>query len=236
MLNKEMQLFILPYAGGSIAAFKKLTDLIDPRIDIITVEYAGRGTRAKETLANSIWDMLDDAIVYCNERREKELPYAIMGYSMGSILAYEMLKKKDIKGLLKHLFISAEVSPNDQAIEGRRIDNPTEERILARACLLGGLNEKMLRNKRFSDIYVRPMISDYRLFFDYRFGEFNEKIKVNTTFFYCENDTAFEDVKKWDQLIEGEFDYYEMGENHFFINQHYEEMANIINCHLKQYL
>lgn len=229
MLNKQMQLFILPYAGGSIAAFKRLTDLIDKRIDVITVEYAGRGTRAKEPLAESIWMLLDDSISYCCARRNVSLPYAVMGYSMGSILAYETVIRKAIPGELKHLFISAEVSPKDRSLELRKVKNPTEERILERAKSLGGLDERMLINKRFSDIYIKPMLSDYRLFFEYRFGDYQEKINVDTTFFYCEKDTAYEDVIKWNELINGRFDFHALGENHFFINQHYEEMARVIN-------
>ena len=224
-----MQLFILPYSGGSIAAFKRLTDLIDNQIDVVTVEYAGRGTRAKEKLASSIWELLDDAIDFCIDRRIPDIPYSVMGYSMGSVLAYEMVARKALRGELKHLFISAEVSPKDRSLELRKIDNPTEERILERARRMGGLDERMLRNKRFADIYITPMLSDYRLFFEYRFVDHNEKINVDTTFFYCEKDTAFVNVQKWDELIEGKFDFHELGDNHFFINQHYVEMAKIIN-------
>ena len=122
MQNKELQLFILPYAGGSIAAFKRLTDLIDERIEVITVEYAGRGTRAKEPLAESVQSLLDDAIAYCQERRKQGLPYAVMGYSMGSVLAYEMIARQEIFGQLRHFFISAEVSPKDRWLELRKVE------------------------------------------------------------------------------------------------------------------
>lgn len=244
MPNKEIQLFILPYAGGSTAAFKRLTDLIDPRVDVVTVEYAGRGTRAKEPLAASIWNLLDDAAAYCRVRRKQDLPYAVMGYSMGSILAYEILKRETISGELRHLFIAAEVSPKDRSLELRKVKNPTDERILDRARHLGGLDDRMLQNKRFADIYIRPMLSDYRLFFEYVFGVYKkdkagedetskDKIRADTTFFYCEADTALADVQHWEELIDGEFDYHELGENHFFINQHYKEMAQVINHHLK---
>lgn len=234
MPNKELQLFILPYAGGSIAAFKRLTDLIDERIEAVTVEYAGRGTRAKEPLAGSIRELMDDSIAYCQKRRKEGLPYAVMGYSMGSVLAYEMMARRAVSGEFRHLFISAEVSPKDRTLELRKIENPTNERILERARRLGGLDERMLKNKRFFDIYIKPMLSDYRLFFEYRFSDGCEKIHVNTTFFYCQQNTAIEDVRKWGELIDGEFDFHEMGENHFFINQHFEEMAGIINRTLVQ--
>ena len=229
MQDKEIQLFIFPYAGGSIAAFKRLTDIIDDRIDVITVEYAGRGTRAKEPLASSIWELLNDAVGYCCDRRNNSIPFAIMGYSMGSILAYEIIVRGELSGELKHLFISAEVSPNDRTLELRQMKDPTEAMILERARQLGGLDERILQNKRFADIYIKPMLSDYRLFFDYRFGNYSEKISVDTTFFYCEQDTAYTDVLKWNELINGKFDFHEMGENHFFINQHYQEIAEIIN-------
>lgn len=224
-----MQLFILPYAGGSIAAFKRLTDMIDDSIDVITVEYAGRGTRAKDALAKSIEELMDDAILYCRKRRDPNIPYAVMGYSMGSVLAYEMLAGNVLEGELNHLFIAAEVSPKDRFLELRKVENPTDERVLERAKKLGGLDERMLTDKRFADIYLRPMLSDYRLFFSYHYSEHTKKIIVDTTFFYCEKDTAFTDVQKWDELIDGQFDFHELGDNHFFINQHYKEMAQVIN-------
>lgn len=229
MHDKQIQLFILPYAGGSKASFKRLTDLINDRIEVVTVEYPGRGTRAKEALSETIWDLLDDAIRYCQKRRAHDLPYSVMGYSMGSVLSYEMLSRNVIQGELKHLFISAEVSPKDRSLELRKLDNPTDERILARARQLGGLDERLLKNKRFTEIYIKPMISDYRLFFEYRFQDGSPKIQTDATFFYCEKDTALSDVKKWSGLIEGKFDFHEYGENHFFINKHYEEMAKVIN-------
>ncbi|MCR4716187.1 MAG: hypothetical protein K5656_03310 [Lachnospiraceae bacterium] len=232
MQDKLLQLFILPYAGGSIAAFKRLTDLLDERIDVVTVEYAGRGTRAKEPLAQSIESLIDDATEYCKKRRKVDIPFAVMGYSMGSVLAYEILARKALEGEIKHLFISAEVSPKDRSLELRKIVNPTEERVLERARKLGGLDERMLKNKRFADIYIKPMLSDYMLFFEYRFSDYQEKLIVDTTFFYCEKDTALADVQKWNELIEGHFDFHELGENHFFINQCYEEMAKVINTTL----
>ena len=229
-----MQLFILPYAGGSIAAFKRLTCLLDDSIETITVEYPGRGSRVKEVFASSFWSLLDDSITYCRERRKSEVPYAVMGYSMGSILAYEMVARKSIEGELSHLFISAEVSPKDRSLELRKVETPTEEKILERVRRLGGIDERMLKNKRFADIYIKPMIADFRLFSEYHFSSFSDKIKVDTTFFYCENDTAYSDMKKWNEIIDGNFDFHELGENHFFINQHYEEMAEVINSTLCQ--
>ncbi|WP_196805208.1 thioesterase II family protein [Butyrivibrio sp. AD3002] len=236
MNDKKLQLFILPYAGGSIASFRRLTDLIDERIEVIPVEYAGRGVRAKEPLSSTLSEMLEDAIKYCKEYRNNSMPYAVFGYSMGTLLGYEMLVRGGLSGELKHFFVAAEVSPQTRALELRQEQNPTDEIVLKRAKDLGGLDERLLNNKRFADIYLKPMISDYKHFFEYRFNDTGKNIECDATFFYCEKDTALEDVKKWEQLITGEYDYHELGEGHFFINQEYEEIAHIVNCKLEKYL
>ena len=236
MKNKQIQLFILPYAGGSAAGFKRLTDLIDDSIDTITVEYSGRGLRSREPLAESYSSLFEDAVDYCLSHRKTNLPYAVLGYSMGSVLAYELIAQNRIPGEVKHLFLAAEVSPKDRSFELRKVDNPTDENVLERAKQLGGIDERMLNNKRFASIYIRPMLSDYKHFFTYHYHEYSKKIETNATFLYCETDTKYEDVKRWEELITGNCDYYEMKGNHFFINQQYEEMAQIINKKLVSYM
>ncbi|MDO5131350.1 MAG: alpha/beta fold hydrolase [Eubacteriales bacterium] len=229
MQSKKIQLFILPYAGGSAAAFGKLTGLINAEIEVVAVEYPGRGTRAKEPLSVSFQEMLEDAVNYCREKRREEIPYCMMGYSMGSVLAYEILARKAIPGELRHFFIAAEVSPKERALELRKVANPTEERILQRVAELGGLDERLLKNQRFREIYINPMLNDYRRFFEYRFPGYSDRLMVDATVFYSEKDTAFLDVVKWKELIQGEIEYYQLGENHFFINQLYRKMAEVIN-------
>ena len=229
MPTKTQQLFIFPYAGGSIASFRRLTDLIDESVDVVTVEYAGRGTRAKEPFAESFPDLAEDAAAYCLARRKEEMPFSVMGYSMGSIAAFETLAKRKLPGRLKHFFIAAETAPDDRSLELRKVKDPTDERILERARILGGLDEMMLRDKRFERIYVRPMMSDYRLFFGYRFSGCPAPIPADATVFYCEKDTPLAHVRKWAGLIGGGLEFHELGENHFFINQHYKEMAGVIN-------
>ena len=82
MQNKWLQLFVFPYAGGSVAAFRKLTDLLDNRVDVVAVEYAGRGTRAHEPLSDSFESQLEDAIEYCRKRRDDNVPYALIQNSL----------------------------------------------------------------------------------------------------------------------------------------------------------
>lgn len=232
MPSKEIQLFILPYAGGSIASFKKLTDLLDPRVEVITVEYAGRGTRLKDALATSFDEMFEDAVNYCTSRRNQDIPYAVLGYSMGSVISYEMLSREKLGENLRHFFVSAEIPPRERRYELDSVTDPTDEWLIERAKELGGLDERMLGNKRFMDLYVRPMISDFRHLFEYSYKENDKIINCDATFFYCETDTPKDIMRKWEDCISGDYEYHEFGDNHFFINSHYGEMAQVINRRL----
>ncbi len=237
MKAKEMQLFIFPYAGGNASSFRNMVMHLDHAIIPYTIEYSGHGKRIKEPLANSFQEMLEDSEAYILKNRDASIPYAIMGYSMGALLTYEFLKKKNEKDLPTHTFIAAEVAPHIRALELRQEKEITESSILKRAKELGGLNECMLNDERFKQIFLKPMISDFAHFFAYRFcEEYNKKIHMNTTYFYNESDTQLIDVKKWNELFDGKSDFYRFGSNHFFINEYPEEIANIINDTINNYL
>ena len=48
IMNHKIQLFLLPYAGGSSFSFMKLVHFLNPQIEAIPIEYAGRGRRKEE--------------------------------------------------------------------------------------------------------------------------------------------------------------------------------------------
>jgi len=234
--DKKLQLFLLPFAGGSAAAFLRLTENLSPAVEAVTVEYAGRGTRAREPLAEDFSALLEDATNYIRRRRRAELPYALFGYSMGSLLAWELAAQERIGGKLEWLFLAAEVSPVEQTLSLRQSEAPTDEWIFSQVERFGGLDERIMSNPRFAKIYMRPMLSDFRRFCEYRFHDPGHRLKTDATIFYCDRDTPRQHVEKWRELIDGTVDLHEFGDNHFFINRFYREMAEIMNARLAERL
>ena len=230
-----MQLFLLPFAGGSAASFKNVVELLDERIDVITVEYPGRGTRSSEAFIEDFESLKDDVVDCIQNRRNENLPFAVLGYSMGSIMAYEIVADERIKGELKHIFLCAENSPMDKR-DSHLNQNATDEVVISRLKELGGINERLLHNKRFFDIYMRPSIVDFKMFKQHECAVRDTKLACSATVIYSEADTPFDTVKRWAELVDEKTDFYEMGYNHFFINQYYTRIAEIINNQLKRYL
>ena len=106
-----MKLIALPYAFGNSAVYYPLEKFLSKEIKLIPVEYAGHFQRYKVPLCYSIRDMALD--VYNEISDEINEDYALLGYSMGGIVAYELFNLIRQKGRLlpKHIFLFAANDP-----------------------------------------------------------------------------------------------------------------------------
>jgi len=152
---KRIQLFLLPFAGGSSVSFNKLFPLLDTRIEPITIEYAGRATRRKEPFIMNYYDFISDVAEHINEYRSN-LPYSVLGYSLGSAVVYDLLSRRMIKGFPTHAFICARGSLLNNLSSQSFVGLPDNDFIFMMS-KLGGIDERILKNKRFLDIYLRPI-------------------------------------------------------------------------------
>ena len=223
MSDKRVQLFLLPFAGGNSASFHCLTELLDECIDVVCVEYAGRVSRCKEAYITEYKDFL----------KRNGLPFSILGYSLGSVLAFDLITKKMIYGEPEQCFICARGDLRNESISQTYHELPDEEFVQKMICL-GGFDQRILDNKRFLDIYMEPVKRDYEVWCKYKYIEQNNRIACDTTVIYSSEDPMCADIYGWKNLTTGNIEFYELGHNHFFINQYYMEMAEIINGHLKK--
>ena len=232
MRDKRIQLFLLPFAGGNSSSFHHLMEFLDEGIEVICVEYAGRLSRRKEGYIGEYEAFLKDAADYINARRREELPFSILGYSLGSVLAFDLIVNRMLKGKPGHCFLCARGDLKNAGASQGYQELPEEE-FVQKMIALGGFDERILENKRFLDIYMKPVRMDYQIWSQYRYVEQGHKIPCDTTVMYSPEDPLSSDARAWESLVMGKIDFYEFGGNHFFINHHYKEMAEITNHHLK---
>ncbi len=219
-----IQLFILPFAGGNSTSFQKMLECIESDIEVITIEYSGRGSRLKDGYITDYGEFLDDVVNQIRKFRKPDIPFALFGYSMGSAFAYEIASNGYISEEPKHIFYAARACVRDGQIR-----QMTDKEFIEHIKRLGGFRDEVVRNKRLFNLFVHPLQDDYHIACKYRYDQGKQTIRCNTTVFYSESDTEFETVKNWSELTEGETDFYEFGNNHFFIFEHYREIADIVN-------
>ena len=230
---KKVQLFILPFAGGNSKSFRRMLPLLDDFIEPITIEYSGRLKRSEEKFISDYIPFMEDVVMQIRKQRDTQRPYAVFGYSLGSILLYDLLAGNMIDGLPIHAFICAKGSPFFEP-KGFDFINSSDEEFIKFLYSLGGINEILLTDSRFLVAYMQPVRNDFCVWRQYRYK--GGIIPCSATVIYSEQDAEEGNINDWRKVVKGDIFYNKIGKKHFFIYNYWKEVASIINCRLKSNL
>lgn len=225
-MNKVIQLFLLPYAGGSSFSFMKLIHFLDPRIEAVPVEYSGRGSRKNEPMIRDYESFLLDVVIRIKECRKEELSFSVLGYSMGSALSFDICSQELIGGKPTHVFFCAEGSLMAEN-KARKYASLSDEEFKKNILQLGGLDERLLRDETALDKYLSLIKADHDILGQYVYK--GNCVESNSSVIYSPEDPTCIDMGDWNKLVSGSVNFYEVGNNHFFVNQEYRRVADIIN-------
>lgn len=231
IMNKKIQMFLLPFAGGSSFSFMRLEHFLLKEIDINVVEYAGRGSRRSEPCFKNYNDFLKDVIAYISARRKHNIPYVVFGYSLGSVIAFDICCSRRLDTIPSYGFLCAEGSiliDNPARGYARLSDTKFREKILA----LGGIDKRILDNKAIMQEYLGLIRNDFTVLGQFLY--YGQLSPCDSTIIYSPNDPTCIHMKDWTKVIKGCVDYVEIGDDHFFINKMYKEVAEIVNYKIRK--
>ncbi len=228
------QIFCYTYAGGN-ASFFEMIEKDLPAFELVKPDYAGHGTRRKEPFYRDFTGLADD--LFARFRAEYAGgEYALFGYSMGAITAAEVLKRiLEDPELPKpvRVFLAAH-EPHTKAELAGYTPEEIDEWVKERTIRFGGIPEKLLENKSFWRMYLPLYRADYGLIGKYRFEDLHFRTEIPATVFYSETDTPRKDMEEWRRFFTGECEYAEFPGQHFFIQEHHEEMARIMTAGMEK--
>lgn len=229
-MRNKMMLFCFSYAGGNAAFYDQLDIFLKEDIRLVRLEYAGHGTRHKEAFYSDFTELAQDMYRLIKKNYTEGSPYALMGYSMGSISVMETLKQIMLKNELPlplHIFLAAH-EPYTKAELAEFSNSEMDECVKERTIRFGGVPEQLVNNKSFWRMYLPIYRADYGIIGKYDFNSLNLKSNLPATVFYSEEDTLFSDMKKWAEIFINHCDFVRYDGNHFFIREHCQEMADVI--------
>ena len=228
------QIFCYTYAGGN-ASFFEMIEKDLPAFELVKPDYAGHGTRRKEPFYRDFTGLADD--LFARFRAEYAGgEYALFGYSMGAITVAEVLKRiLEDPELPKpvRVFLAAH-EPHTKAELAGYTPEEIDEWVKERTIRFGGIPEKLLENKSFWRMYLPLYRADYGLIGKYRFEDLHFRTEIPATVFYSETDTPRKDMEEWGRYFTGECDYAEFPGQHFFIQEHHDEMARIMTAGMEK--
>ena len=111
------RLFCMPYAGGGVAPFRLWHRSLPDDVEVVAVQLPGREAPLREAPLSSISAMVESILPEIADATD--VPYAIFGHSMGSLIAYE---------LTVHLQQAGGRSPDRLFVSGRRAPDEIDTR------------------------------------------------------------------------------------------------------------
>lgn len=227
---QKIKLFCLPYAGGSATMYEKWRRSLHPSIELIAVEYAGRGKRFSEPLCPNLEETIDD-LCSIIEKEIDETPYCIFGHSMGALVGYELyhrLKEKKLS-LPVHMFLSGKGAPHFPH-KDRIIHNLSDADFKDELLKLEGTPKEVLTNEDLMEIFLPILRSDFKAIEEYEYFEKEDIMDCNSTVLYGKDEKMpINEISEWQEHTKKKCNFIKFSGGHFFIHDHSEDIVNIIN-------
>lgn len=109
-------MFCLPYAGGGASAFNSWPDALPDTVELQAVQLPGRESRYSEPMFTQILETASALATSIEPYLDR--PYALFGYSMGALIAFELMRELRRRGshLPEQLFVAARRAPQNSPI------------------------------------------------------------------------------------------------------------------------
>lgn len=229
-MNKIV-LFGIPYAGGSAAAiYGKWTKYLGDNIQLVPLELAGHGRRTNENFHDNIADAVADMLTTVKEIARSNT-YAFYGHSMGCVLVYELLKAIGKAGLPEPqtVFLSGR-NPPDHIYARKDIHCLSDDAFLAEIKKVGGTPLEFFEIPSLVQMFLPVLRADYRLIERYCYTEPRYITSANLIFFSSDMDPLVTQphAKEWSQYTNSHFESHHFSGGHFFINQVYPGICELI--------
>lgn len=225
-----MKLFCIPYAGGSASVYSGWNPILRENIQLVPVELSGKGVRAAEPLYENWEDALEDVYSSITEKIEPGEEYALFGHSMGSWIAYEILKILCRKKMPQpiHVFFSGNTPPfmlpREEAISGL----PDEE-FIEKILEMGDTPAEAF-SEEIRDYFLPRFKNDYRLVESYHHHYEDIDYSGGIHVFYGKYDSVTkEDAEQWKKYGHNSFGTYEFESGHMFIKDCAGDVVGAIN-------
>lgn len=226
---KKINLYCLAFAGGNKYSYREFADKAPSFLNIIPLEYPGRGARVKEPLLSNIVALVDDLYSQVKANGDQK-EYAIYGHSMGGLTGYLLAKKLVENGHRAplHLFITGTSGPSAiSRTEKKRYLLETSE-FIQEIKDLDGMPDEILSNEELLQYFEPILRSDFKASETY-LHEGTDPVNIPITVITgTEEDMELEEIYLWQKESSYKVDFKQLPGKHFFIFQHIYQIFEII--------
>lgn len=213
-----MKIIAFTFAGGNKYSFNSL---FKKELNVVVLEYAGRGSRMAEELCTSLTDVIADLFPKVQQQIPSKEPYIIYGHSMGSMVAYQLCRKIEKLGLPLPVKLIINGVKGPQYCKEKTISDLPDREFWEEVMKLGGIPKEVGNSPELVDIFAPVLKADYKCVEGYKYDETAEQISIPIDVFYgSEEDITPEEIAGWKEVTSEEVTITQLAGNHFFMFEH----------------
>ena len=235
-MKAKINLFCLPFAGGNKYSYQKYLDKAPSFLNIIPMEYPGRGARMKEPLISNA-DLLVDHLFEKISKNIDQADYAIYGHSMGGLIAF-LLARKLVENNCKpplHLFITGTCGPSSPLRSAKNRHLLPDDEFIQELKELDGIPDEILQNEELLG-FIEPILrADFKTCETFQYREDAPLNLPFTVITGTEENMEAEDIHLWQKESGSEVDFRQIPGKHFFIFKYPRVIVDIISKKLSIY-
>ncbi|RBL90129.1 thioesterase [Chitinophaga flava] len=226
---EKINLFCLPFAGGSKYSYRLYEEHLPSFLNIIPLEYPGRGTRMGEPLKEDVNQLVNDLYLQIADKLDRSA-YAIYGHSMGGLMSYlltrKILEKRRTPPL--HLFITGTSGPGALSRTEKKRHLLDKRSFIEEIRNLNGSPDEILQNDELLD-FIEPILrADFKVSENYAHSSISPLNIPITVITGTREEMKPEDIQLWQQETLVPVDFRRMPGHHFFIFKYPYEIVGII--------
>lgn len=218
----SLRLVCLPHAGGGAAVFRDWAEELPPDIEVVAVRLPGRESRMHEP-ALADWTTLVGALREEIER-SVEPPFALLGHSLGAMLAHEIeLSWRPSLPPPEHLVLAGCSAPGTAAVEPA-VAEAQPDALIGELRRRGALPDHVVRNPALLTALLPMIRADHGLAesWPHRSARADPTYStVDITVLSGDRDTiAPPDAgRRWARFAGGRFAHHMVPGDHFFMHR-----------------
>ena len=233
--NARLRVICFPSAGGGGVEFLKYQRHLPEGVAICPALLPGRERRLAEPALESMAPLI--AGLADGLRPALDRPFAFLGHSMGSWVAFELTRELRRRGGPQpvHLLLSGRRAPH--LPERHTFHGSTDEEFLTwLQGVYGAMPPELLQNPMLLELFLPTLRADVGLLGRYEYTE-QEPLDVPISMLSGSEDksvTAAE-IAGWSRHTSSSFDFQMMPGGHFFLRDSPEDYAAVVGDRLQPY-
>ncbi|MEV0387445.1 alpha/beta fold hydrolase [Nonomuraea sp. NPDC050643] len=225
------RLICFPHAGGAASHYFTLSRQLEPRIEVLAVQYPGRHDRRREPCVTTIAELTEHVHTAIGGLTDR--PFAFFGHSMGAVIAYEVARRLQDRGepLPLRLFASGRRAPSTHRTDLLHLRD--DAGLIADMVAAGGTDPRLLRDEELLADIVRVARNDYRAIETYSWTP-GPPLRCPITALTGDADpkTTLDEASAWGRHCTQGFDLITFSGGHFYLDTAWANIAEIVSAGL----